>query len=360
MNVINSTLSPSAPIPEPTVLTDYGFSAEDASRITDVTGVCGSELALLTYSKTRDVNSSAGFTARAYLVAAPLQEISDVSHFFSSAFEHIQQGGFLICRLETSELRKQRLLRELPQGIRYFYYTGDYLIHRVCSRVVLTRSLYRKLFTSLRTISKAEVIGRLYHAGYTVNDVFDSQGSLIVIAQKSAPENIKRPASSEGVLLKMWRIGKAGTPFSVYKFRTMHPYSEYVQEYLNQTSGLETSGKFKNDFRITTPGKWMRKFWIDEIPMVVNLVKGDLKLVGVRPLSKQYFSLYPKELQQERILHKPGLLPPYYADLPTNFGEILESEHKYLQAYSKAPLKTDLIYLVKISYNILWKQARSK
>lgn len=127
-----------------------------------------------------------------------------------------------------------------------------------------------------------------------------------------------------------------------------------------ETSGLESSGKFKNDFRITTPGKWMRKYWIDELPMLINVLKGDMKLVGVRPLSAQYFNLYPEDVQRERCRYKPGLLPPFYADIPNTFPEIVESERRYLQAYSRSPLKTDLSYVLKIGYNIFWKRVSSK
>ena len=55
-----------------------------------------------------------------------------------------------------------------------------------------------------------------------------------------------------------------------------------------------------------------------------------MKLVGVRPLSQHYFSLYTKELQDKRILCKPGLVPPYYADMPKNLDEIIASEMRYL------------------------------
>src|SRR5690625_5422146 len=77
----------------------------------------------------------------------------------------------------------------------------------------------------------------------------------------------------------------------------------------------------------------MRKYWVDELPMFINYFRRDLKLVGVRPLSTHYFELYPRELQDLRIQVKPGLVPPYYADLPSGLEEIQESEKRYLEAY---------------------------
>jgi len=93
--------------------------------------------------------------------------------------------------------------------------------------------------------------------------------------------------------------------------------------------------------------------------MLVNLFRGDLKLVGVRPLSEHYFSLYCKELQEKRILYKPGLIPPYYADLPETLEEIQESELRYLEAFDRRPLRTQWRYFWKAVCNILFKKVRS-
>jgi lipopolysaccharide/colanic/teichoic acid biosynthesis glycosyltransferase len=94
--------------------------------------------------------------------------------------------------------------------------------------------------------------------------------------------------------------------------------------------------------------------------MILNLIKGDLKLVGVRPLSKHYFSLYPHEMQKKRTKFKPGLIPPFYVDLPKTFEEIVASESKYLDEYEKAPFTTDLKYFRKALWNILVKRIRSE
>ena len=341
-------------------VTEDSFSAEDILNIQAATGGLITKSVLMAHSSAGEQSRSAENPVRTVVIPNLLRMPADLNAVFRSAFSQLQTGDFLICRLETSRQRKQRLMQKMPAGIRQLYYLGDYVLHRIAPRVFLTRKLYRKLFVSLRAVSKAEVIGRLYYAGYSVNAVFESVDHTVVVARKSAEEYVERRPSSEGILLQLWRVGRSGRSFCVYKFRTMHPYSEHLQEYLIQTNGLETGGKFKDDFRITTPGKWMRKYWIDEIPMIINVLKGDMKLVGVRPLSPHYLSLYPEEIQQKRVQHKPGLLPPYYADMPRNFTEIVESERRYLQSYGQSPLQTDIRYLFKIAYNILWKRARSK
>ena len=89
-------------------------------------------------------------------------------------------------------------------------------------------------------------------------------------------------------IISLNRIGKNGKIIKVYKLRTMHPFSEYLQEYVYNRNELQEGGKIKNDFRISPEGRIFRKFWIDEIPMLINIFKGEMKLVGVRPLSEAF------------------------------------------------------------------------
>ena len=67
-----------------------------------------------------------------------------------------------------------------------------------------------------------------------------------------------------------------------------------------------------------------------------------------------------EELQKERVKYKPGLLPPFYVDLPSTLDEIMKSEMKYLTLYKKAPYKTDITYFFLAIKNIVFKGARSK
>jgi lipopolysaccharide/colanic/teichoic acid biosynthesis glycosyltransferase len=139
----------------------------------------------------------------------------------------------------------------------------------------------------------------------------------------------------------------------------MHPYSEYIQDYVYKLHDLQDGGKFKNDFRITSWGRICRKTFLDETPMLINFLKGEMKLVGIRPLSKQYFDLYEKEHQDRRIRYKPGLIPPFYADMPANLEAIQASELKYLDAFDKHPWTTDIKYFFKSFWNIGVNKARS-
>lgn len=227
-------------------------------------------------------------------------------------------------------------------------------------KLLLTRRFYYFLTGGNdRIFTKAEVLGRLYCFGFKVK-VLKKVGQLTyVISQRiKQPETVQK--RNYGPLIRLRRFGENKKPIDVYKMRTMHPYSEYLQSYVYEQNSLNQEGKFNRDIRISTIGSFMRKYWIDELPMIINLLKREMKLVGVRPLSSQYFHLYSKELQEKRIKYKPGLLPPYYADMPRSFDEIQESEMKYLIACeTKGVIKTDLRYLFLILKNILIRNARS-
>ena len=69
---------------------------------------------------------------------------------------------------------------------------------------------------------------------------------------------------------------------------------------------------------------------------------------------------YPEYLQKLRIQFKPGLVPPYYADLPDSFEEVVESERLYLKKKQKNIIITDIQYFFRAIYNIIFKGARSK
>jgi lipopolysaccharide/colanic/teichoic acid biosynthesis glycosyltransferase len=201
-------------------------------------------------------------------------------------------------------------------------------------------------------------LGRLIFNGFDIVEVKEI-GYLTYFACSKKIKPIPKRTPSLGFFFKMRRIGKNNMPITVYKIRTMHPYAEYLQEYVYKQNNLQPGGKFSNDFRITGWGRFFRKFWIDELPMAINFIRGEIKLVGVRPLSEQYLSLYSDELKEKRKATKPGLVPPFYADMPVSLDDIIRSELKYLESYSQHPLKTDSIYFFKALKNILLKNART-
>jgi lipopolysaccharide/colanic/teichoic acid biosynthesis glycosyltransferase len=285
--------------------------------------------------------------------------IQRINKFFESVNAKLPYGGIYINSAETYPLRKKRILKKFPPVINYIYYFFDYIFTRVFPKLPVTKKIYFYITLGRnRVISRAETLGRLYSCGFECIEEKFIDGYLYFIVRK-----IKEPAYDDnptyGLFVRMQRYGKNGKLIGVYKMRTMHAYSEYLQEYIYKKNKLQDGGKFKDDFRVTGAGRFMRRFWLDELPMIFNLLKGDMKLVGVRPLSKQYFNLYTEELKEKRLRFKPGLIPPFYADMPNTFDEIMDSEDRYLNAYAQNPLWTDIKYFFQALYNIVFKRARS-
>jgi len=292
-----------------------------------------------------------------------LQRINDIrriNKFFELVNEKLPHDGIFIGCCETLDLRLKRLLNKYPFVIKRIMLFIDYVFKRVFPKLPVTQKVYFKLTGGRnRIISRAEALGRLYSCGFEVVQE-QTIGSLFYFAVKKNGNPRYDLNPSYGLLFPMVRTGKDGKIIRVYKVRTMYPFSEYLQAYVYEKHKLEEGGKFKNDFRVTQVGRFMRKFWIDELPMFYNVIKGDLKLVGIRPLSKHFLSLYPDELKELRNTVKPGLVPPYYADMPNGLDEIVESEKRYILQYKKAPLRTDWKYFWKAFRNIIFNNARSK
>lgn len=288
-----------------------------------------------------------------------INDIRYVNKFFEAVNLKLSLGGTYIGCVETKDLRKKRVLGKYPIGINYIAYSIDFVVKRVLPKLRWTRKLYFFLTRGQnRVMTRAETLGRLISCGFEIKEEKDIDGRLYVVVEKvGEPKFPEDP--TYGALVRLRRVGKDGKLFNVYKLRTMHPFAEYLQDYVYKQNELQEGGKFKDDFRVSTLGKIFRKLWIDELPMLRNLLKGQMKLVGVRPLSEQYFNLYSEELQQKRIKYKPGLVPPFYADMPKTMDEIMASEMKYLEAYEKSPFKTDFIYFWKAFNNIVFKRERS-
>lgn len=282
-----------------------------------------------------------------------------INKFLETTNQKLVDGGLFIGVVETYENRRQNLFHILPKKYCYIFLFFDFILNRIIPKLTIFQKLYYLLRKGKdRVITRVEMLGRLYACGFEIIDEKQIDGQLHFVAKKiGVPSYDTNP--TYGPLITLNRVGKNYKPIKVFKIRTMHPYSEYLQKYVYEKNSLEKGGKLRNDFRVSRVGKILRKYWIDEIPMVFNFLKGDMKLIGNRPLSNHYFNLYSKELQQKRTLFKPGLIPPIYADMPETLEEIMNSEMKYLKKYEKAPLLTDLQYLFKICKNILVRGHRS-
>ena len=288
-----------------------------------------------------------------------INDIKRLNDFLDAVNGKLEMKGYFFCCVETKDQRKQRLLKKFPPVLNYIYYFFDFIIKRIFPKIKFTRGLYFFLTHGDNAVlSRAEALGRLSRAGFSIKQE-SFIGNLLCIEARKISDPVPKNGNFYGPLIALPRVGKEGLIIKVYKLRTMHPYSEYIQDYVYKQHDLRDGGKFKNDFRITSWGATCRKIWLDELPMLINFLRGDMKLFGVRPLSKQYFELYREEVRERRIKYKPGLIPPFYADMPADLDAIQASELKYLDSLDKNPLTTDLRYLFKSGWNILFRKARS-
>jgi lipopolysaccharide/colanic/teichoic acid biosynthesis glycosyltransferase len=289
-----------------------------------------------------------------------VNNIRFINKFFEGINKKLSNEDTFICCVETFTARKNRKRINRIPLIRNVYFGFEFVFMRVFPKVKFLRTFYFTITRGKnRLLSKAETLGRLVCCGFDVVNYKTIDGLIYIVAKKkSIPTYDMNP--SYGPIYKMPRIGKSKKIIYVYKLRTMHPYSEYLQKYVFEKNGTSNGDKVNDDFRISPLGSFFRKVWIDELPMLINLVKGDLKIVGVRPLSIEKFNMYPEEIQDLRTKVKPGLIPPFYADIPNNFDELVESETKYLNKHLEQPLFTDIKYFYKAFVNILFKGARSK
>lgn len=161
-------------------------------------------------------------------------------------------------------------------------------------------------------------------------------------------------SSSGPVLYKQSRIGLNGAEFNVFKFRSMRMNSDKL--------GLITVGG--RDPRVTPTGYYLRKYKLDELPQLINVLIGDMSLVGPRPEVKKYVDLYNHE-QSKVLTIRPGITDwasIHYRDENVILGQSADPEKDYIDNIMPDKLKYNLIYIenygsleyFKIIFSTLW------
>lgn len=143
--------------------------------------------------------------------------------------------------------------------------------------------------------------------------VFDLAASVlgvIVISPVLLVLTVAIMLTSNGpVLFRQERVGRGGKTFKMIKFRSMVPNAEQLLEKLLQEqrdSGNEVLFKMKNDPRVTRVGRFMRKYSLDELPQLFNVIGGSMSLVGPRPPLRREVEQYAEHVHR-RFLMKPGI-----------------------------------------------------
>jgi exopolysaccharide biosynthesis polyprenyl glycosylphosphotransferase len=147
-------------------------------------------------------------------------------------------------------------------------------------------------------------------------------------------------------------IGKGGKKFQLIKFRTMVANSE---EFLKNNPQLfkefEKTYKLKDDPRVTRIGKWLRKSSLDELPQLINILKGDMSLVGPRPVKEEELERFG-DFQNERVKIRPGLTGYWQVSgrSATSYEERVQMDKFYMR---RVNIWMDLIILIKTPLIVL-------
>lgn len=189
--------------------------------------------------------------------------------------------------------------------------------------------------------------------GAAIGLVLSSPIFLIVAA-------VTRLTSPGPVFFRQHRAGLYGRSFEMWKFRTMCVDAEEKREELEHRNVM--SGpvfKVDDDPRITKFGKWLRKTSIDEIPQLYNVLKGEMSLVGPRPLPVYEVEKFERSAHRRRLSMKPGLTCIWQIrgrNKVTDFGDWVRMDLEYIDNWS---LLLDLYILLQtIPVVLFWKGAK--
>ena len=142
--------------------------------------------------------------------------------------------------------------------------------------------------------------------------------------------------SRGGVFFRQERIGLNGAPFEVWKFRTMFAGDNPI---------------FPDDTRITAPGRFLRRFSLDELPQLINVARGEMSIVGPRPTLAYQVERYD-DRQRRRLDVKPGLtgLAQVSGRNSLSWPERIEFDLEYVRTQS---LRTDLVLILRTIWTLV-------
>lgn len=181
--------------------------------------------------------------------------------------------------------------------------------------------------------------------GYICKNIVDRVGALILLILSSpfwvfAAACIKISDPKGPIFYKQKRSGMYGKEFTMWKFRSMYSDADKRLDEIKKTLGNDMDGpifKLKNDPRIIPLGKFLRKTSIDELPQLLNILKGDMSLVGPRPLPIYETAAFPDLESRRRLVVKPGLTCYWQIEgrsNTTDFKDLVEKDFKYIDNWN--------------------------
>lgn len=191
------------------------------------------------------------------------------------------------------------------------------------------------------TINRKDVLRakRAYWVGRRAQDIILSFIALVVlfVPMLIAALVIYIDDPHGSPIFKQIRAGRDGKPFTLYKFRSMYVDAEQrLGELIDENEMDGPAFKIKNDPRITRVGKFIRRTSIDELPQLLNVLKGDMSIVGPRPALPREVEQYD-EYQMQRLYVSPGLTCYWQIQPQRNnvsFDEWMALDIKYIRERS--------------------------
>jgi lipopolysaccharide/colanic/teichoic acid biosynthesis glycosyltransferase len=212
------------------------------------------------------------------------------------------------------------------------------------------------------TMASTELDHRLQQGLKRALDVTLSGGGLVLLSPVMAAIALAIRFDSPGpVIFRHQRVGRHGQPFDLFKFRSMiyggddTGYMDYLRRLIESEQGGDGRGlpyhKMANDVRVTRIGKALRHYYLDELPQLWNILKGEMSLVGPRPHVQFEVDQYRPE-QRRRLLVKPGATGLWQVAGKANctFTELIELDLEYIDRWS---LTLDLQIIMKTLWLML-------
>jgi lipopolysaccharide/colanic/teichoic acid biosynthesis glycosyltransferase len=167
-------------------------------------------------------------------------------------------------------------------------------------------------------------------------DLLFAIGGLVLFAPLMALIALAIKLDSPGpVFFRQERVGRHGRPFRIHKFRTMaHAVA----------GSLLTVG---DDARVTRVGRWLRTRRLDELPQLIDVLKGDMSMVGPRPEVPKYVALYAPEVREKVLSVRPGITDPAslaYRNEGEQLARATDPEREYVEVIMPAKLSHAIAY----------------
>jgi exopolysaccharide biosynthesis polyprenyl glycosylphosphotransferase len=199
---------------------------------------------------------------------------------------------------------------------------------------------------------------RLTGARRVVKQVVDRVGAALLLAVLSpllllTSAMVRWDRRAPGpAFFRQTRVGQGGAEFHIWKFRTMHTDAERRLgrlRHLNQHDGVLF--KLRDDPRVTPVGRWLRRFSLDELPQLLNVLSGEMSLVGPRPPLPDEVARYPADMRR-RLVVKPGLTGLWQVSGRSDLSweESMRLDLRYVENWS---LSLDLVIMLRTLHAVL-------